>query len=83
MSNTGTNTSWGSVYPNYYNYLTGLNPSFYSQQTSKIYRPVSGITVITSNTAREVQGTYSGVVRNTQTNVTATITAGKFRARKQ
>ncbi len=79
MPNTGTTTSWGNiVYPSSPSYLTGL-----SIFLTRSYRPVSGTTVITSNTATEIRGTYSGVVRNTQTNVTANITSGKFRARKQ
>ncbi len=81
---SGTTTNWGTIiYNNTWNLSTGLNFTSYSQGTTKSYRPVSGTTIITSNTATEIQGTYSGVIRNNQTNVTANITAGKFRARKQ
>ena len=72
--------SWGTPVPVYSGLFTGLN---IGNLRNKSYTPVSGTTVITNHTATEIQGTYSGVVRNTQTNVTANITAGKFRARKR
>ena len=78
---TGTSVSWGSPILSDSDSFTGLSIQYMIR--NKYYLPVSGTTVITSNTATEIQGTYSGVVRNNQTNVTATITGGKFRARKQ
>ncbi|MCU0440125.1 MAG: hypothetical protein MUC49_19730 [Raineya sp.] len=49
---------------------------------AKYYVPVSGETIITNNTATEIQGIFSGVVKNRETNVLANISNGKFRARK-
>jgi type IV secretory pathway VirB2 component (pilin) len=58
----------------------GLNDLYISSRG--LYYPVSGTISTTSVTATEIIGTYSGTVRNASTNATATITNGRFRARR-
>jgi hypothetical protein len=67
------------------NWLTGTNNrlgfnQLYINSRGTSYFPVSGTISTTSVTATEIIGTYSGTVRNQDTNATATITNGRFRA---
>ncbi len=84
-----SNLTWGQDYtvnePGYgmYPILIGLYVNTSSSGTQKRYQPVSGQTVITSNTATEIKGTFSGIIKNTQTNALVSVSNGKFRARKQ
>ncbi|MCU0440126.1 MAG: carboxypeptidase-like regulatory domain-containing protein [Raineya sp.] len=76
-----TSTTWGVVSLD--QLKIGMNIQVASSGTQKAYEPVSGQTVITSNTATEIRGTFSGVVKNKQTNALASIYNGKFRAKKR
>jgi len=85
FKNSNVNNDWGIDTNTYWWGITGLTLTIRESNSNnnyKFYNPVSGTTVITSNTATEIQGTYSGVVKNTQTNELATISNGRFRARK-
>lgn len=74
VRNTVSTDNWTTNFP----YL-GLS---YLQIQGKGYYPVSGTISTTSVTPTEIIGTYSGTVRNNQTNVTATITNGRFKANR-
>ncbi len=78
---SNTNIVWGV--PMIPPYTIGASIYFQGGGTTKYYAPVSGQTTITSETATEVKGTYSGVVKNMQTNALANIYNGKFRVIKQ
>lgn len=78
---SATSTTWGSAV--IYQSKLGMNIQVESSGIQKSYEPVSGTTVVTSNTATEIKGTFSGIVKNKQTNVLASIYNGKFRARKR
>jgi hypothetical protein len=71
ISNWVNNAQWNQL---------GLNFYIYNGANNREYAPVSGITTVTSITPTQIIGTYSGTVRNQQTNATATITNGRFRA---
>jgi len=62
--------------------IFGMYITIESGAGAKYYVPDSGTTVITNNTATEIRGTFSGVVKNRETNTLANISNGKFRARK-
>lgn len=78
---SSTSTTWGVTSID--QLKIGMNIQVASSGIQKSYEPVSGQTVITSNTATEIRGTFSGVVKNKQTNALASIYNGKFKARKR